>query len=128
MAQAKTQNLQLQTPTAILEVQRKLEGGDWPKWILWGLAGGCAIGSAVTNGGAVSLDPSKGVGKVVAYSTAACAITLPIIAERWTGRPGRDQVKAPDSEMLPPLFVLATGDCRQGLVYATVPFGLKVVP
>ena len=125
---AKAQNLQLQTPTAIREVERNLEGSNYPKLILWGLAGVCAIGSGVTNGGAVSLDPSKGIGKLVAYGTSMCAIGLPIVAERWTGRPGGDQIKAPESEMLPALFVLAAGDCKQGLVYATVPFGLKVVP
>jgi len=125
---AKKQNLQLQTPTAIREVERNLEGGDWPKWVLWGSAGGCAIAAAVTNSGVVSLDPSKGVGKVVAYGTAGCAIALPVVAERWTGRPGGDQVKAPEGEMLVPVFILAAGDCKQGLVYATVPFGLRVAP
>lgn len=125
---AKAQNLQLQTPTAIREVERQLDGRDWPKWILWGSAGGCAVASAVTNGGTVSLDPSKGSGKIVAYSTAGCAIGLPIIAERYTGRPGGDQTPAPTGEMLPAIFVLASGDCKQGLVYATMPFGLKVVP
>jgi hypothetical protein len=125
---AKTQNLQLQTPTAIREVERNLEGSNWPKWVLWGSAGGCAIASAVTNGGLVSLDPSTKTGKAVAYSTAGCAIVLPIVAQRWTGRPGGDQVKAPDSEMLLPMFILAAGDCKQGLVYAVAPFGLKVAP
>lgn len=125
---AKAQNLQLQTPTAIREVERSLEGGNWPKWILWGAAGGCAIAAAVTNAGLVALDPSTKAGKVVAYSTAGCAVVLPTIAQRWTGRPGGDQVKAPESEMLVPVFILAAGDCKQGLVYATVPFGLKVAP
>ncbi len=125
---AKAVNLQLQTPTAIREVERNLEGSNWPKWIMWGSAGGCAVASAVTNGGAVSLNPSKGLGKAVAYGTSGCAVVLPIIAERWTGRPGGDQIKAPEGDMLPPLFILAAGDCRQGLVYATVPFGLKAVP
>jgi hypothetical protein len=125
---AKRANLQLQTPTAIREVERNLEGGDTPKWILWGSAGGCAIVSAFTNSGTIALNPSTKLGKGVAYGTATCAVALPVIAERWTGRPGGDQVKAPEGEMLPPLFILAAGDCRQGLVYATVPFGLKVVP
>jgi hypothetical protein len=125
---AKAQNLQLQTPTAIREVERSLEGSNLPKWIMWGAAGGCAIAAGVTNGGAVALDPSKGVGKAVAYSMAGCAIGLPIIAERYTGRPGGEQTKAPEGEMLPAIFVLATGDCKQGLVYVTVPFGLKVAP
>jgi hypothetical protein len=115
---AKKENLQLQTPTAIREVERKLEGSSKPKWLLWGLAAGCAVTAGVTNGGAVSLDPNKGIGKAVAYSTAGCAIVLPVIAERWTGKPGGEQSKAPDIEMLPPLFMLASGDCRQGLVYA----------
>lgn len=125
---AKAVNLQLQTPTAIREVQRKLEGGSWPKWVMWGVAGGCAIASAVTNGGAVSLDPAKSVGKVVAYGTAGCAIGLPIMAERWAGKPGGEQELAPAGEMLPAIFVLAARDCRQGLVYATLPFNLKVLP
>ncbi len=125
---AKALNLQLQTPTAIREVERRLEGSDWPKWVLWGIGGGCAIGAGVTNGGVVSLDPSRGVGKLAAYGTAGCAIALPVIAERWTGKPGGDQVKAPDGDMLPPLFVLASGDCRQGLVYAIAPFQTKVLP
>jgi hypothetical protein len=125
---ARKNNLQLQTPTAIREVERNLEGGNKPKWILWGAAGGCAVAAAFTNSGVIALDPNTKVGKGVAYGTATCAVALPVIAERWTGRPGGDQVKAPESEMLEPVFILATGDCKQGLVYATVPFGLKVVP
>lgn len=124
---AAEKNLQLQTPTAIREVERKLEGGDWPKWILWGLAGGCAIGSGVTHGGVVSLDPTKRIGKAVAYGTASCAVVLPVIAERWTGKPGKEQTKAPEAEMLPPLFILGPGDCRQGLVYAVLPFQLRIL-
>jgi hypothetical protein len=125
---AKKQNLQLQTPTAIREVERSLEGGNRPKWILWGAAGGCAVAAAFTNSGVISLDPNTKLGKGVAYGTAVCAVALPVVAERWTGKPGGDQVKAPESEMLVPVFILAAGDCKQGLVYATVPFGLKVVP
>lgn len=82
----------------------------------------------MTNSGAVALDPTKGVGKAVAYGTAACAIGLPIVAERWTSKPGGEQELAPASEMLPATFVLATGDCKQGLVYVTLPFNLKVLP
>lgn len=125
---AKEKNLDLQTPTAIREVERSLEKSDWPKWILWGAAGGCAIASGVTNGGAVALDPTKGLGKFVAYGTSGCAIALPILAERFTGRPGGEQTKAPEGEMLLPVFVLASGDCKQGLVYARPALGLKVAP
>ena len=125
---AREKNLLLQTPTAIREVERSLEGSNLPKWILWGTAGGCAIASAVTNGGAVSLDTSKGVGKLVAYGTAGCAIALPIAAERMVNTPGGQKVPVPASEMLPPIFILAAGDCEQGLVYAKMPLDLKVVP
>lgn len=125
---AKAVNLQLQTPTAILEVQKSLEKSDWPKWILWGAAGGCAITAGVTGGGAVSNDPKTGVGKAVAYGAAGCAIGLPILAERLVNTPGGKPAPAPASEMLPPVFVLAAGDCRQGLVYAIAPFQTKVLP
>jgi len=125
---ASARNLSLQTPTAILEAERSLESTNYPKIILWGVAGGCAIMSAVTNGGVVSLDPKKGAGKVVAYSTSACAIGLPIAAERLASKPGTDQKPVPEGEMLRPIFMLAPGDCAQGLVYAAMPFNLKVVP
>jgi hypothetical protein len=125
---ARKANLQLQTPTAIREVERTLEGRDYPKLILWGAAGGCAVGAAVTNSGLVSFDPNSKAGKAIAYGTAVCTVALPTIAQRWTGKPGGNQVKTPESEMLSPVFILAAGDCKQGLVYATVPFGLKVAP
>jgi hypothetical protein len=115
---AKAINLQIQTPTAILEVQKTLEKSNWPKWVLWGAAGGCAIAAGVTGSGAVSNNPDTGVGKIVAYGTAGCAIALPILSERLVNTPGGQPAPAPATEMLPPVFVLATGDCKQGLVYA----------
>lgn len=124
---AKAVHLQLQTPTAIREVQRRMEKTNIPKWIMWGIAGGCAIASGVTSSGVVANNPNETVGKIVAYSTAGCAIGFPILAERTAGRPGGEEVPVTEVEMLPATFVLAAGDCKQGLVYAIPAFQTKVL-
>jgi len=125
--EAQGRNLTPQARVSILQAERSEEHGSRLRWILWGAAGGCAIASAVTNGGAVALDPSRGIGKAVAYSTAGCAIGLPIVAERFTQTPG-PKVPVPYDDLLPPVFVLGAGDCKQGFIYAAMPLGLQIIP
>lgn len=125
--EAQARNLTPQTRVAILQAERTEEHGSKLRWLLWGAAGGCAIASGVTNGGAVALDASKGIGKAIAYSTAGCAIGLPIIAERFAQLPG-PKVPVPYDDLLPPVFVLGAGDCKQGFIYAAMPLGLQLVP
>jgi hypothetical protein len=124
---AAEKGLSLQTPTAIREAEDKATGKPAKAWVTYIIGGACAVASGVTNSGVVSLNKDKGVGKFIAYGSSACAIALPIWASTMSKVPGGDR-EVPYDQLLPAVFVLGPGDCKQYLVYTASPSDQKALP
>ncbi len=123
---ATEQGIALQTPVAIQEAEASVQGKSAKAWVTYLLGGGCAIAAGVTNSGTVTLDKSRRIGKLVAYGTAACAVGLPIWASTMSKVPGGDK-EVPYDQLLPAVFVLGPGDCKQYLVYVASPPDQKIL-
>jgi hypothetical protein len=114
---AAEQGLYLQAPVAIKEAEASVQGTSKKAWATYLIGAGCAVVASVTNSEVVALNKDKTVGKVIAYGSSACSIGLPIWASTMSKTPGGDKA-VPYDQLLPAVFILGSGDCKQSLAYA----------